>query len=174
MLCIDNRRSATRVPMNHTDWFNYGGLYREVEIFATPRAHIRDLFVHLVPDGTFRTIRVQAELEGAGTARLEIPGLGIEAALTACPDGWAEATFDAAPKLWSPSSPTLYDVALTFGQDRVTDRVCFREIRRVGRDIILNGSSVFLRGISVHEDDETLGKCMTPPTCADALPMPRS
>jgi beta-glucuronidase len=158
VLCIDNRRSATRVPMNHTDWFNYGGPYREIEIFAVPQARIRDLFVHLVPDNNFRTIRVQAELEGNGSARLEIPGLGIEATLTPGADGWAAATFEANPDLWSPASPTLYDVTLTFGQDRVTDRVGFREIRRQGRDIVLNGQPVFLRGISVHEDDETLGK----------------
>jgi beta-glucuronidase len=162
VLCIDNRRSATRVPMNHTDWFNYGGPYREVEIFATPAAHVRDLFVHLVPDGSFRRIRVLTELAGSGTARLEIPGLGIDAVLTPGADGRAEAVFDAAPDLWSPSSPTLYDVALSFGQDRVTDRVGFREIRRRGRDIVLNGKPVFLRGISVHEDDETQGKCFDP------------
>ncbi len=162
VLCIDNRRSATRVPMNHTDWFNYGGPYREIEIFATPKARIRDLFVQLVPDGSFRTIRVQAELDGAGEARLEIPGLGIDAALIPGAEGWAEATFDAAPALWSPATPTLYDVALTFGADRVTDRVGFREIRRAGRDIVLNGQPVFLRGISVHEDDAALGKCFDP------------
>jgi beta-glucuronidase len=157
MLCIDNRRSATRVPMNHTDWFNYGGPYREVDIFATPHAHIRDLFVHLVPDGTFRQIRVQAEVAGEGPARLEIPGLGIDLALAAT-DGRIDATIEAAPDLWSPASPTLYDVALSFGADRVADRVGFREIRRRGRDILLNGKPVFLRGISVHEDDEHLGK----------------
>lgn len=162
VLCIDNRRSATRVPMNHTDWFNYGGPYREIEIFATPMAHVRDLFVHLVPDGSFRTIRVQAELDGAGEARLEIPGLGIDATLVPDVNGWAEATFDAAPDLWSPATPNLYDVALTFGADRVTDRIGFREIRREGRDIVLNGQPVFLRGISVHEDDATLGKCFDP------------
>lgn len=159
MLCIDNRRSATRVPMNHTDWFNYGGPYREVEIFGTPQAFIRDLFVALVPDGTFGRIRVQAEVEGTEAARLEIPGLGIDAALIPQADGRIEAVFEAKPDLWSPASPTLYDVTLTFWQDRVIDRVGFREIRREGRDIVLNGAPIFLRGISVHEDDETLGKC---------------
>jgi beta-glucuronidase len=162
MLCIDNRRSATRVPMNHTDWFNYGGPYREVEIFATPASRIRDLFVSLVPDGSFRRIRVRAELEGEGTARLEIPGLGVDAVLTADANGLAEAVFESSPKLWSPNSPNLYDITLTFGHDRVSDRAGFREIRRKGREILLNGEPVFLRGISVHEDDEKLGKCFDP------------
>jgi beta-glucuronidase len=162
MLCIDNRRSATRVPMNHTDWFNYGGPYREVEIFAVPRAFIRDLYVALVPDGSFGRIRVQAEVEGPGVARLEIPALGVDLTLTPGADGRIDSTLEARPDLWSPASPMLYDVSLTFGQDRVADRIGFREIRRVGRDILLNGKPVFLRGISVHEDDETLGKAFDP------------
>lgn len=163
LLCIDNRRSAQRVPMHHTDWFNYGGPYREVEIFATPQGFIRDLFVSLVPDGTFRTIRVRAELDGMESgARLEIPALGIDAPLPAARDGWCEAVFDASPDLWSPETPVLYDVALTCGDDRVTDRVGFREIRRDGTTILLNGSPVFLRGISVHEDDADLGKAFDP------------
>lgn len=162
VLCIDNRCSATRVPMNHSDWFNYGGPYRKVDIFVTPAAMVRDLFVHLVPDGTFRRIRLQAEVDGQGAARLEIPGLGVDAVLAPDAGGRIEAEFEAEPDLWSPSDPRLYDAALTFGADRVTDRIGFREIRRQGRDILLNGAPLFLRGISVHEDDETLGKCIDP------------
>lgn len=162
MLCIDNRRSATRVPMNHTDWFNYGGPYRVVEIFATPADRIRDLFVALVPYGGFNRIRVRAEVEGdAGPARLRIAGLGIDTDLPPAVEGWSEVVLDARPDLWSPDSPTLYDVELVYGADRVTDRVGFREIRREGTSILLNGKPVFLRGISVHEDDEVLGKAFS-------------
>ncbi len=65
MLCVDNLRTLDRVPMRHTDWFNYGGVYREVEIYSTPEAIVRDMFVSLVPDGAFNKIRIEAELDGA-------------------------------------------------------------------------------------------------------------
>lgn len=161
-LCVDNTRTLDRVPMRHTDWFNYGGVYREVEIYSTPAEVIRDLFVALVPDGRFNTIRVEAEVEGATTvARFEIPELGVSQSLSVV-DGRAEAVIAVAPALWSPESPKLYDVALTYGADTVRDRVGFREIRREGTEILLNGAPIFLRGVAVHEDDEHLGKVMSP------------
>lgn len=160
MLCVNNTRSLDRVPMRNTDWFNYGGVYRDVEIFSTPADVVRDLFVHLVPDGTFSKISVAAQLEGTTTsARFEIPELDIAATLTPDANGWAEATIDARPALWSPASPRLYDVHLSYGDDRVTDRIGFREIKRQGTLIHLNGAPLFLRGISVHEDDIDHGKC---------------
>lgn len=161
MLCVDNVRTLDRVPMRHTDWFNYGGLYREVEIYSTPEAIVRDLFVSLVPDGEFNKIRVEAELDGGlAEARFEIPELGIAETLTVA-DGKAEAVIAARPELWAPGNPKLYDLSLSYGGDRVEDRVGFREIRRDGTDVVLNGKPVFLRGISVHEDDEKLGKVMS-------------
>ena len=49
-------------------------------------------------------------------------------------------------------------MSLAAGDDRVEDRIGFRQIERVGDEIRLNGRSLFLRGISVHEDDRELGK----------------
>jgi len=160
-LCVDNVRTLDRVPMRHTDWFNYGGLYREVEIYSTPREVVRDLFVALVPDGTFSKIRIELEVEGATTtAHLDIPELGLSQDISLI-YGRAAVEFDAAPALWSPDTPKLYDVSVRYGDDIVEDRIGFREIRREGTDIFLNGEPVFLRGVSVHEDDETLGKMMS-------------
>jgi len=161
MLCVDNMRTLDRVPMRHTDWFNYGGVYREVGIYATPQAVVRDLFVALVPDGTFSRIRIEATFDGTlPEARLQIPELAVDLRLPVR-EGRGEAVIEARPDLWSPASPKLYDVTLRYGEDRVSDRVGFREIRRAGTDVLLNGTPIFLRGVSVHEDDETHGKVCT-------------
>lgn len=66
--------------------------------------------------------------------------------------------FDLSPELWSPESPRLYGVTLRFGSDSVADHVGFREIAVAGERILLNGRDITLRGVSVHEDDLTLGK----------------
>lgn len=154
MLCVNNSRTLDRVPMRNTDWFNYGGPYREITLYDLPQTVIRDLFVRL-EDGA---IRVTARVDGpANSARFALPELGIDATLP-LQDGKGELTIAATPDLWSPDNPKLYDLSLTAGEDRVEDRVGFRSITREGTDILLNGEPVFLRGISVHEDDETLGK----------------
>ena len=75
--------------------------------------------------------------------------------------GRAEAEIHASPRLWSPENPYLYDVTLRLGEDAVTDRIGFREIRVRGREILLNGKPVFLKGISSHEDSVPHGRALT-------------
>ena len=154
MLCVNNRRTRDRLPMRNTDWFNYGGVYREVELFETPQTVIRDLFLYLDDDG----IHVEAAIDGPATqAKLAIPKLDLATTLTLT-NGRAQTILQAQPDLWSPENPVLYDVTLSAGGDSVSDHVGFRRIERRGTRILLNGQPVFLRGISVHEDDELQGK----------------
>jgi beta-glucuronidase len=168
VVSVEARRRADRVPMDNTDWFNYGGIYRDVLILRTPRVFIKDWFARLVPDGKFGTIEVDAEISapaGAssdGEARLRIPELGVDAAFPV-KGGKGTLRIAARPELWSPESPRLYDVELGFSgpggaADSVRDRLGFREVKVVGRDILLNGKSIFLKGVCVHEDHFQTGK----------------
>ena len=159
---VDNRRAPDRVPMHHFDWFNHGGLYREVALIETPAALIADAGAHLIDDGSFSRIAFDVVLDGAqtGVAHIEIAALelSIDAPIAG---GRSAIEVDARPELWSPESPTLYDVVFTFGEDRIVERVGFRTISRSGHDILLNGRPLFLRGVCVHEDDAALGKVST-------------
>jgi len=159
---VDNRRAPHRVPMDHFDWFNHGGLYREVDLLRLPAIHFRRAELQLQPDGSFSRLRAYLELSAPvdGVATVELPALGLRQEVSVR-DGRATLVFDARPVLWSPEDPRLYDVHFVFGEDRVIDRIGFREIRVEGRRILLNGRPVYLRGICVHEDDLELGKCST-------------
>lgn len=152
--CVENRRTLDRVPMRNTDWFNYGGIYREITLFETPATVIRDLFLRLEGGA----IRCSLHVDGpAEAAHLSIPEFGVDQDVPLS-GGIAEIVLDVTPELWSPANPRLYDVAVEAGGDRVTDRVGFRTIERRGTEILLNGIPLFLRGISVHEDDVADGK----------------
>ncbi|MGI9492204.1 MAG: sugar-binding domain-containing protein, partial [Geminicoccaceae bacterium] len=123
-LCVNNERTLDRVPMRHCDWFNYGGVFREVALFRLPSIFIKDFFVHLVPDGTYGKIKADITLSNpiSGDARLQIPALGIEQNLP-IQNGEGSITLDASPELWSPDNPQLYDVRASFGDDHIEDRV---------------------------------------------------
>ncbi len=161
---VNNRRESDRVPMDNTDWFNYGGLYRSVELFRVPPTFIRRFEIALVPHSGFKRIRVSVEVDGprsSGDVILRIPGLGV---VTTVPiessRGCGE--FAASPELWSPDSPKLYDVELSYGDtDRVRDRIGFREIAADGLEVRLNGQRIYLKGISCHEDSLSNGKAVT-------------
>lgn len=158
-LCVNNERNLERVPMRHTDWFNYGGVFRDVELIRLPAVFIKDFFLHLVPNSRFRQIDVMIELsdEVDGEVELSLPELGIERRLPV-KRGQAMTTFEASPELWSPEHPKLYAATAQFGDDAVSETIGFREIKTDGQTILLNGEPIKLRGICVHEDDHDLGR----------------
>ena len=162
MCMVNNTRTLDRVPMRNTDWFNYGGIYRDVEIVRTPHTYIKDLYVHLVQDGQYNKVQVEIEVVGnESEVTFTIAELGVDITLPLV-DGKVTAELQVRSQLWSPELPKLYDVRVSCGHDAVEDRVGFRQIEVMGTDIFLNGKNIFLRGISVHEDDRTLGKVVTP------------
>ncbi len=162
-LCVNNTRTLDRVPMRNTDWFNYGGIYRDVELYRLNPSFIKDFFIYLVPDDQYNKLTGKVTVDGetkAGPVQIDIPELGIQHALSL---QGAEANFslEAAPELWSPENPKLYEVRVTYGTDQITDRVGFRQIDVRGTAIYLNGEEIYLRGVACHEDDTALGKVST-------------
>ena len=162
----DARRSRLRIPMENTDWFNYGGIYRDVYLVRLPANYIKDWFVRLAPD--ISTILADITVENAadapvkGKALLEIPELNISREIE-IQNGKGQAKIPAAPVLWCPENPKLYDVIISYerASDTVRDRIGFREIKTSGQEIFLNGKKIFLSGVCVHEDHFRLGKTTT-------------
>jgi hypothetical protein len=57
------------------------------------------------------------------------------------------------PELWSPSSPTLWELELEVpGESSYRARVGLREVRTEGSRLLLNGQPIRMRGASLHED----------------------
>ena len=158
-IMVENRRRADRVPMHHIDWFNYGGLYREVGLLRLPEAFIRQVALGLVPGSRFGSIFANVTLSEPvdGTVSLHIPELQVETSIAVL-GGRGQIEIGAQPELWSPERPRLYDVKLTFGKDMWLDRIGFREIATRETQLLLNGEPLFLAGVCVHEDDNALGK----------------
>lgn len=156
---VDSARTNADVPPPVTDWETYGGITRSVTLIAVPDTYVDDAFVRLTRDGR---IAISANLDGPAKAdapiRLTIPALGLK--LAGRTDGKGEWSASiAAPKSlkrWSPDTPTLYDVTIASGTDTLTDRIGFRTVEVQGTRILLNGKPIFLRGISMHEEE--LGK----------------
>lgn len=158
----DSTRRPEQVPTENTDWFNYGGVYRDIELIRLPETYIKRFQIALVSDGAFNKIKVRVRLsEPVNTAaQLRIDELGLCAEIPVT-EGAGEAVLEAHPVLWCPENPKLYAVSLSCAGDEVSDEVGFREIRAQGHDILLNGKSIFLRGISAHEESVPNGKALT-------------
>ena len=163
LITVDNTRRTTQVPMENTDWFNYGGIYRSMELIQVPKIFIKDMKVSLEKgDIMHKTIRVELKVSEAVNmpVQFKIPALFVDASIQ-LKEGVAVADIKADPKLWSPDAPVLYDVEAVLGEDVLRDRVGFRDIRVDGNKLLLNDKEIFLKGISCHEDCEPYGKALT-------------
>ena len=158
---VDNRRQREGVPTLNTDWWNFGGLTRDVTLVTVPETFLADAVVQLDrTDPTRLTGFVQ--LNGSRARQhvgVAIPELNLAATVETDDRGRAEFVLPAGPALqrWSPTSPRLYQVAFTAETDRLGDRVGFRTIEVKGGEILLNGEPVFLRGACVHEENPLKG-----------------
>jgi beta-glucuronidase len=158
---VDNKRKREGVPTLNTDWWNYGGITRDVDLVETPAVFIKDYFIRLKNDDR-GTIIADVQLNGGTVARrrveLELPELKLRHAFQTDDTGHGHLEFSGkGSKLWSPDDPILYSVTLRSGDDSVSDKIGFRSIETKGRDILLNGKPIFLRGISIHEENPMRG-----------------
>lgn len=161
IVVVDNTRKKEQIPSDNTDWFLYGGIYREVSLVRLPNIYIKDFKVWL-SDRIKKEITVEVELseQTDGFAVLELPGLQIKKEIPV-QAGRGTITVQADHlELWSPEAPKLYDVLISWQKDVVKDRVGFRTIETVGNQIVLNGQPIYLRGVCVHEETQEHGKAI--------------
>ena len=144
---VNNRRTKDAIPAMAFDWWNYGGITRDVLLVKTPRTFIKDYFIQLDKNTPDRIIaRVHLSDKKAGEkVTVAIPELKINAELTTDAEGKAETVLNAKKlQRWSPEEPKLYGVTVSSSADRVEEQIGFRNITVKGTDIYLNGYTVRL------------------------------
>jgi beta-glucuronidase len=150
---VDNTRHADGVPGLQTDWWNYGGLTREVSLIAVPEEFIDQYDLHLsrTEDSIIEGWVHVAGAQPGATVNVEIPELKAKATAQIGDDGRAQLHFAVKGlERWSPETPKLYKVEVRAGEDRLSDLIGFRTIETRGTEILLNGKPVFLRGIDIQ------------------------
>lgn len=151
---VDNKRRRDAVPTLMTDWWNYGGLTRDVKLIETPNTFVHDYFIQL-QKGSRERIGGWVKLAGDKLNQritVRIPEAGVSKSFTTNAGGVAVIDFNADLKLWSPENPKLYEVTIEAETDHVRDQIGFRSIETRGTDILLNGRPIFLRGVCLHEE----------------------
>lgn len=156
---VDNKRYADEVPTLNTDWWNYGGITRDVKLVEVPRSFIQDYVIQLKKPLPGKAPAAAPEVSGwvkVKNARagepitISIPELKYKKQVIASGE-LTDISFNL-PKtqLWSPEHPKLYEVTVTTANDAVTDKIGFRTIEAFGKQVLLNGKPIFMRGICIH------------------------
>ena len=166
------------------------GIYRDVEVYALPRTHIRDLHLDGGLDDDYRhgSLHVKARVEFESEPEkdwkvrvnlLKPNGKNVWRKPVVCtlafPDlkqqrrWWQVNTkLDVrVPEKWSSENPALYTAVITLldPKDRavesVSQRVGFRRVELAYRELLINGRPVLIRGVNRHDHDDRTGKALT-------------
>jgi beta-glucuronidase len=152
---VDNMRREDGVPTLETDWWNYGGLTREVSLIELPETFIDQYDLHL-SRAAGSVIEGWVHVDGGkigDKVKVEIPELNAEGSSVLTAEGRAQIHLVASNlERWSPETPKLYKVKISAGQDSIDDLIGFRTIETRGTEILLNGKPIFLRGVAIHAE----------------------
>ena len=172
-IVADNRfseQSALHVP---NDYMSYGGISRPVVLEQVGDAFIE--YVHVTPakiDGVWNVhvrICVHALKSAPVLLRVRIAEEELIFDVQSLPEG--ERIFEGDMRFsdvmaWSPETPVLYTVTATLERegvpfDDLIDRFGFREVAVSGKNILLNGAPITIKGVCRHEDHPQYG-CALP------------
>lgn len=159
---VDNKRHPDEIPTVNTDWWNYGGITRDVKLLTLPSNFIQQYSMALGKNMDIRKSMAEKKFTISGNIKffkplnskvaIEIPELNLKKEFPVDGDSLHYSFQIKNLKLWSPENPKLYNVKLSFSGNELKDKIGFRKIETSGKDILLNGKKIFLRGISVHEE----------------------
>ena len=176
---VNNELSETRMPCGtvktlssgvkhaapYFDFFNYSGLQRNVWLLALPKTRIEDYeLVHTLAGNDAETAyRVRTTGDAAVSVQL-LDAAGVPVAESAGAEGVLRVPN---VRLWNVRDAYLYTVVLrlTDGErilDEYREQVGIRTVEVRGRQILLNGKPVYLKGFGKHEDADIIGRGFSP------------
>jgi beta-glucuronidase len=161
IIIVDNRYDYDNCPLheNFFDFYNYGGI-------------IRQLWLEELPDNFIRKIWIHIKDISSGKIEIELELCNCDVQILYSIDGKAFDQIDAdyierdtlsfevevpEPSLWSPENPNLHTVTVDTGFDSVTARFGLRTISTKKGHILINGKPVKLLGCCRHEAHPQFG-----------------
>lgn len=152
---VNNKRTVDAIPALSYDWWNYGGITRDVFLVSTPKVFIDDYFIQL---DKYKSDKINAyvklsEKKVNALVTIEIPELKVKQKLITNSNGELQVSFEVKKlQRWSPQSPKLYKVVVSSENDKIEETIGFRNIWVKGEQIFLNDKPIFLKSISFHEE----------------------
>ena len=150
----DDTRDRLIPTGKQSRWYNSRGCYytrttgiwQTVWLEFTPKTYIKN--VKYYPNITDASVTVEANLVGRGDFACEVSYEGKPMGSYKVEKAADQLVFTvplAEKHLWEVGCGRLYDIALTFGEDKATSYFGLRQVRLEGMKFLINGKSVFQR-----------------------------
>ncbi len=183
-LAVEVYRFSDGSYLEDQDYWKISGFERDVYLFARPRVHIRDFFIHAGLDSEYRDGRFGLEVEienlppvfgdfvvncsvrESGSGKEVFNGTGTPVLLGDTP----KVNFSAQiPKvqLWTAETPNLYLLIIQLQDEKgnvlesISRLFGFRTVEVKYGQLMVNGKPVTIRGVNRHEHDPVTGRYIT-------------
>ncbi|WP_404420686.1 glycoside hydrolase family 2 TIM barrel-domain containing protein [Nibricoccus sp. IMCC34717] len=183
-LAVEVYQYSSGTWLEDQDKFRLSGIFRDVYLWSAPNVHIRDFHarVDLDEEYTDGSVSIEAKVRNYGNALA--PARLIEATLQGLPGAKATASVPALkpgeeakvlievsatnPAKWTAETPNLHTLVLQLrdsatapATEILSQRIGFRKLEVRGRQVLINGTPIKLKGVNRHEHWPEVGHAIT-------------
>lgn len=154
-------KNGKRMAKPYFDFYNYSGLQRSVQLISYPKEHITDFSVDHRFEGSDGVVRYCVETSGDHPVQVEV--FDEDGKLVASASGKEGDIRIPQVHKWQVRNAYLYKfvVRILDGTDVIDeyyDLIGVRTVAIEGKDILINGQKVYLKGFGKHEDSDIVGR----------------
>jgi len=185
-IAVEVYRYTSGTYLEDQDMWRLSGIFRNVTLWSASNLHIRDFYVKTDLDNQYRdaTVFVEAKVKNLGVKKSKATDLSVslynDEKVVA--GAFAEARVPALmpgeetivrlsykvsnPEKWTAETPKLYTNVIILNDYKTTpeimsSRLGFREIEIRGRQFLVNGIPIKLKGANRHENWPEVGHAIT-------------
>jgi len=155
---VENFRKFDRIPALQFDWYNWGGIHRDIDLLILPKRRIEWINIitkELTQSSARLNINYKLTQKGIIQWRvLQNSRLILEGSTESnqAQDEFSLIVSD--PKVWSPDSPSLYkfEAQIADCEAGYSTKFGIRTIKVRQSGIYLNNILIRIRGVSMHEE----------------------
>ncbi len=133
------------------DKFRMSGIFRDVYVLSRPRERLFDYRIKTLLAEDFKSAEFIFTPFGLGTDCLLKDKSGKVIAEFSARDGKTVSLHIDSPNLWSAEKPYLYDLLITAGEEKIGEKVGFRNISAKNGVLRINGTPVKFKGVNRHD-----------------------
>ena len=186
MIAAEVYRFTSGSYFEDQDMWRLSGIFRNVTLWSSPQQHIRDFFVKTNFDKAYRNavLLVNAKVKNYSSLPVKANKLSVALYRGNLPVAGAVADKNipalqpgeevlvsvsipvSSPQKWTAETPALYTTVVTIKEqhrvkEMISARTGFREIAVKGRQFLVNGVPIKLKGVNRHENWPEVGHAVT-------------
>lgn len=175
LLAVRFYKRSTAAFIEDQDMYRFSGIFRDVNLLALPDAHIVDLDLNPEVNADFKSgvLTVKTTVSGTNaTLELSVTDQNQQLLATQTQTGTGKVSFKKIAfdnlKLWSPTSPTLYQLLIKVYDEQqqllevVPYQFGFRKVElRKDKVIYVNNHRLVLNGVNRHEWNARSGRVIS-------------